>query len=114
MKWGSSVVVSANAADALARAAARVREQLGRDTADLALLFVSNHFRDAFPRMPSLLQEHLPANVLVGCSAGGVIGGGEEVENQPAVSLTAAHLPGVKVHALYTDTQDLPDADASL
>lgn len=112
MKWASSVAASANLSDCIAQAADDVRRRLGRDSADLALVFVSHHFRDAFERVPALVQEHLPARVLVGCSGGGVIGGGVEVENQPAISLTAAALPGVQVRAHHSDTQDLPDEDA--
>lgn len=98
-------------ADSIARAAGVVRAQVGA-SADLVFVFVSHHFREVFDRVASLVQEHLPARVLVGCSAGGVVGGGEEVENEPAVSLTAARLPGVELRPIHTDTQDLPDADA--
>lgn len=112
MKWASSLATSANASESIAQAASAIRAELGGD-ADLALVFVSHHYRDAFERIPSLVQEHLPARVLAGCSAGGVIGGGVEVEDRPAISLTAARLPGVQVKALYTDTQDLPDEDAA-
>ena len=37
----------------------------------------------------------LGGGLLLGCSAGGVIGGGRELEEQPGLSLTAAALPGV-------------------
>jgi small ligand-binding sensory domain FIST len=112
MKWASSVGASARLSDCIAQAAAAVRLRLKAATADLALVFASHHFRDAFDHLPALVQEHLPSRVLVGCSAAGVIGGGEEVEHEPAVSLTAALLPGVQVRSLYSDTLDLPDPDA--
>jgi small ligand-binding sensory domain FIST len=112
MKWASSVVSTANLGEAVARAAAAVRTSLGGETADLCLVFVSPHFKEAYERIPSLVQEHLPARVLAGCSAGGVIGGGVEVENQPALALVAARLPDVRVQAIFTDTQGLPDDDA--
>ena len=33
--------------------------------------------------------------MLIGCSGGGIIGGGEEVEHRPALSVTLAKLPAV-------------------
>jgi small ligand-binding sensory domain FIST len=48
---------------------------------------------------------------VIGCSAGGVIGGGKEIEEQPAVSLTAAILPGVHVSPFQVQQDQLPDAD---
>lgn len=50
--------------------------------------------------------------VLAGCTAMGVVGGGHEVEQRAAISLVAAHLPGVEVHATWRGCRDLPDEDA--
>ena len=44
---------------------------------------------------PELLAEKLGAKVLIGCSAAGVIGGGQEVERRPGIAISAAILPGV-------------------
>jgi small ligand-binding sensory domain FIST len=41
-----------------------------------------------------------------------VIGGGEEEEDVPALSLTCASMPGVDVIPIFTDGLDLPDGDA--
>src|SRR5205823_5528245 len=43
--------------------------------------------------------------------AGGVIGGGREVEQHPGLSMTAAVLPGVEVNAFHIDTSALPERD---
>ena len=50
--------------------------------------------------------------MLFGCSAGGVIGGGREVENRAGISLTVAHLPGVEMSPFHVEGDDLPDMDA--
>jgi small ligand-binding sensory domain FIST len=65
-----------------------------------------------------LLTEKLSVPVLIGCSGGGVIGttvGGEtqELEAEPAISLTLAHLPGVKVQVFHVVAEELPDLDSS-
>src|SRR5204863_162585 len=48
---------------------------------------------------------------LIGCTAGGVIGGGHEVEERPAVSLTVAQLPDVDVTPFVVHQEGLPDPD---
>ena len=113
MKWASSSASSANMSEALRHVAEDVRHQLGEHVPDLALLFVSKDFAASYEHAVRLLREYLPFKLLVGCSAGGIIGGGHEMENKPAVSLTAAVLPNVDIKTVYTDTQDLPDEDAS-
>jgi len=78
---------------------------------DLLVAFVSPHFADQYDRLPALVRSAAGAGLLLGCSAGGVIGGGSEVEAGPALSLTAAILPGVKIAPVYIDPQGLPDAE---
>ena len=113
MQWASSVASGAILGDNLARAAEDVQQQLGGARPNLLMAFVSAHFMDAYPYLPDLLRHHLPHDVLAGCSASGVIGGGREIENQPAVSLTAAVLPDVRLQTRHTETDALPDADAA-
>lgn len=112
MIWSSSAVRGSNAAEMIRKLADEIRVPLGNHAIDLAVFFVSPHFSDTFEQLPALLQEHIPARVLIGCSAGGVLGGGVELENEPAMSLTVAHLPGVKIHSIVNDTEDVPDDDA--
>ncbi|MEB3179843.1 MAG: FIST N-terminal domain-containing protein [Nostocaceae cyanobacterium] len=83
---------------------------------DLGLVFISSAFASEYSRLLPLLQERLPdIKVLIGCSGGGVIGmtptGAEEMETQPALSLTLAHLPGVEVQAFHVMGDNLPDLD---
>jgi small ligand-binding sensory domain FIST len=113
MKWASAMGLDADWSTAVDSAAVRVRAGLGAESPDLLLAFVSPHFRSAYGQIAARLRETLPAGVFCGCSAIGVIGGGREVEQAPAVSLIGASLPGVTVRPYFTDTVDLPDEDAS-
>ena len=113
MIWSSHAVRGTNPAEMIRRLAAEIGPAFGNHAIDLAVFFVSPHFRDSFEKLPAMLQEHLPARVLIGCSAGGVVGGGIELENEPAMSLTAAHLPHVKIFPIANDTENIPDADAA-
>lgn len=113
MRWASSVAAGVNLSECAQQAAYEIRTQLGGETPDLVIAFISPHFKSSFGQLPALLQEHLPSNHLIGCSAGGVIGGGLEIENRPALSITAALLPDVQIHPIHSDTSDLPDEDAA-
>ncbi len=91
--------------------ARNVKESLGDLPAHLSVIFVSPQFKGEYARVPELLRKHLDPGMLLGCSGGGIIGGGAEAEQKAAVSLTAAHLPDVEIQPIYSDTMDLPDQD---
>jgi small ligand-binding sensory domain FIST len=58
------------------------------------------------------VRERLGRPVTIGCAAGGVIGGGREHEDAPALSLLAGSAPGTAIHPFRVEDSDLPDADA--
>jgi small ligand-binding sensory domain FIST len=110
MKWATAISRKTYFEDALLECAKEIRESLGSGPVTLAIAFVTPHFAHFYDRLHEVLEEPLgPANLL-GCSAGGVIGGGEEVERLPAVTLTAARLPDVTVRSFHLD-DPLPDLD---
>jgi len=74
--------------------------------------FVSPHHAAGFAHVPALIAAELGSGLLIGCSAGGVIGGGKEIEQRPGFSLTAATLPGVTVRPLQLETDALPSPTA--
>jgi len=102
MKWASAASKDADLDRAIVEAAAAVRVGLGGD-ADFAVVFVSAHHARGYERIPDAVGAALGCRVLVGCSAGGVIGGGREVEDAPGFSLTAARLPGADLAAFHLD-----------
>ena len=64
-------------------------------------MFVYSSQTDQYPAMAKAIAECYPDVALVGCSAAGVVGGGHEIEHEPALSLTAAVLPGVQVEVFH-------------
>ncbi len=85
--------------------------------ADLGLVFISSAFTSEYSRLLPLLAERLSVPVLIGCSGGGVIGTSpwgqtQELEAEPALSLTLAHLPGVNVQPFHIVAEELPDLDS--
>ena len=112
MKLASAVSEQPSLDAAVDECASSVQQGLGEVIPDLAVIFLSNHFGAEYERVPALLRERLGEALLFGCSAGGVIGGGKEVENRPGLSLTVAHMPGVDMVPFHADADDLPDMDA--
>ncbi|ADI63749.1 FIST signal transduction protein [Trichormus azollae] len=86
--------------------------------ADLGLVFISSAFTSEYSRLLPLLTEKLSVPMLIGCSAAGVVGTKsgnktQEIESEPAISLTLAHLPGVDIRAFHILGDQLPDLDCS-
>ena len=112
MQWASAISELTDLDDALAECAAVIREQLPGPP-DLAVAFVSPHYSAGYGRLGETLNGLLAARHLFGCSGGGIIGAGQEVEQRPALSLTAGTLPGVEIVGRHLEDERLPDLDAA-
>lgn len=108
MKWASAVAADADLVAAIAQAADEVDAELDGQKPDLLVVFPSPHYASGFDRIPEILAARFGAGLLIGCSAGGVIGGGHEIEQRPGLSLTAATLPGVRLMPFHVDSTTLP------
>lgn len=94
MRWASSLSRRAITAAAFREAAEALAPELQGAAPDLLLAFLSPEHVGGSLQLAALAEELFPGALLVGCSAGGVIGGAREAEAGPALSLTAAALPG--------------------
>jgi small ligand-binding sensory domain FIST len=103
MRWASALSTNAETNAALGEATAIVRRDLDGARADLLMAFVSAHHAPRYELVLSALRESFPEARLAGCSAAGVIGAGQEAEARPALSLTAAWLPGVQLAVAQGD-----------
>lgn len=112
MKWASTVYTGSTDIQGLDSAIEKLLQDLDAEQCDLLFLFVSPHFKSQYSQIAERILVRLSPTTMIGCSGMAVIGGGEEVEHAPALSLIAATLPGVTCHAVYTDAVDLPDNDA--
>ena len=91
MKASAALVVGdVGTEEAAVRAALEARDGLGELAPDLAVVFVSRHYRREAAYFLRALNEMLGHVPLIGCAAESVIGGGQEVEDAPAVSLWLA------------------------
>ncbi|HEX2728886.1 MAG TPA: FIST N-terminal domain-containing protein, partial [Rubrobacteraceae bacterium] len=110
MKWATTISHKTSMDDAVLECAEGVTRDLGPGPVSLAFAFVTPHFAQFHGRIPELLQRYLGPATFLGCSGGGVIGGGEEVERAPALTLVAARLPDVRITPFYV-SGPLPDLD---
>lgn len=116
MKWANALSTRPSLEAAVKEVIASVKQQLDGD-ADLAIIFISSAFTSEYSRLMPLLEEQLSVPVLIGCGGGGVVGmnadrEAQEIENVPALSLTLAQLPDVKVTAFHIPLENLPDLDS--
>ena len=116
MKWASALSENTSLEPAIAECVAALQEQLDDVTPDLAVVFASHHYREAYDAIPGLVQNRLgslsKSPLVLGCSGGGIIGNGLEVEQRAALSITAASLPEVTLDAFHLEGDQLPDLDA--
>lgn len=73
----------------------------------LAVLFASAFHEPHFGDLVARAYRETGADVLIGCSGQGIIGGQEEVEAQPALALLALSLPGATFRPVRLTQQDL-------
>ncbi len=84
---------------------------------DLGIIFISSAFASDYPRLMPLLLDKLPLPCVIGCGGGGIIGmtnqqQPQEIEGNPALSLTVANLPNVEITPFKIDSEELPDLDS--
>lgn len=111
MRFATAISTAANLETACLEAAERARRDLGAGRIDLCIVFVAAGY-PACEQVPQILGDALAPATLFGCTGGGILGGGDEVEGQLAVSITLARLPRVQIHAALVTDADLPDPDA--
>ncbi|MCH7738440.1 MAG: FIST C-terminal domain-containing protein [Chloroflexi bacterium] len=112
MIWTSSLSEQPVLDDAIAECGAAIKTSVGGEALDLAVAFISPHYEDSYDRVADLMAETLGAKHVFGCSGGGVIGNGMEIEQRAGISITAAILPKVDINPFHLQADRLPDMDA--
>jgi len=117
MEWVNAISTRLSLESAISEVTERIQQQLS-GSPDLGILFISSAYASEYPRLVPLLLEQLPISVLIGSGGGGIIGMDpdnqvQEIEGNPALSLTVAHLPGVNIQGFHISNDQLPDLDSS-
>ena len=114
-RWTNAISTRLSLEAAVREVTERVRQSLPTPP-DLAVVTISSAYASEYSRLVPLLLEQLPCKELIGCGGGGIIGTDArkvacEVESAPALSLSAAWLPGVDVQTFHISAERLPDLD---
>ena len=107
MRFTSGISDAVNAQEAAETVCRHVLDQLAGSTCDLACVFASTIYRTSWPSLLTDIHERLKPAALIGCSGSGIIGGGQELEWVPAISIVAAHLPGVRLFPFVVTPNEL-------
>ncbi|MFQ5749066.1 MAG: histidine kinase, partial [Planctomycetota bacterium] len=84
--------------DAVREACDQVTGQIGSNP-DVALAFFTMHHAAQAARILEGMRGHLGADLVVGVTASGVIGAGQDVQMGPGFSIWSARRPGTRARA---------------
>ncbi len=108
MKWASSISDSEDLKTAVLATSREIKAHLGNQKPDILFVFVSPQHSKDWHELSSWLYESLSPKHLIGCSGGGIVGNGEEIERRAALSVTAAILPEVEIVPIHFQNDALP------
>jgi small ligand-binding sensory domain FIST len=97
MPFAASLSRATNTSDAIRSVTEEVRGALRGAEPDISFLFVNHAHQDSFSQLASRICEATGTKVLIGCTGETIIGGQEEIESGPALSLWSAILPGARI-----------------
>ena len=109
---GSGLAIGGDARGAAVEAALHAREGLDGERADLAVVFVAGAHVAAAVATLEGVHEALAPEALVGCGAGGVLGGRREVETGTAVAVWAAALGEGSAETFHATAEQLDEGIA--
>lgn len=108
--FASALLRRPRGGDAIAAACDRALAQLGGKP-DLAVLFASHHYGPGFGPLVEQAHERLDG-LLIGATAESIVGVGEEIEDEPALSLWLARLPGATIRAMRLEFERTSEGGA--
>jgi small ligand-binding sensory domain FIST len=108
LRFASALSTSGDLEQAADEIVQRALEQLG-GTPDLAVLFASHLYGDQLDRLPGRICRQLGSDRLIGCCGESIVGQAVEVEQQPALSLWLARLPGAQATLMSLEFERTAD-----
>ena len=113
MSFASAIGLGSRLDAAVSEAVEQLRGESGESHYDIAIAFVSAAYGPSIEQLPQMLRPHLGDCLLLGCNAGGLIGGGSEEEEEPGVALLCGRLPDAVLTAIHLEQATLPPLSAS-
>ncbi|MGQ0679447.1 MAG: FIST signal transduction protein [Actinomycetota bacterium] len=109
IRIGAGVSTQSNPSSAALEALDAARTALGGQPANLGFIFCSSHPAESMDLIVKALSPSLEGTTVIGCTTQTAIGGGREIEDQPAVSVWLGHLPGAELAPFELDVAETPD-----
>ena len=106
MRFATALSLESDAVTAVERLIRQIEERMGPAPIDLALVFLSASHAQQAAHIAQQLRAAFTPRVLLGCTAEGVIGSQHEIEHETAITVLAAHLPGVQLAPFYLDPNE--------
>lgn len=75
----------------------------------LVCVFVSHHHSGHFETLADQLQSRLNAKMVIGCTGESIVGGSVESEDEPALSVWCAVVPGATLTSFQLTFEETPD-----
>lgn len=113
MRFASALALDPELDAAVVKALQQLAAGAVASSPDLVVAFASAAYGQAVERLPRLLAPWLGDGLLIGCNAGGLIGGGSEEEEEPGVALLAGRLGDATLTALHVEQAAMPPVGAS-
>src|SRR6185295_10894410 len=113
MSFTSAIGLGARLDAAVTEVAEQLHGESTEASHDVAIAFVSAAYGSAIEKLPQMLRPHLGDCLLLGCNAGGLIGGGSEEEEEPGVALLCGRLPDAVLTGIHLEQATLPPLSAS-
>lgn len=108
MKWASAGSGASSLDRAVEESVERLRREFGGVEPDIVFAFAADHAPDDVARLQSALQPWLSDGLLLGATAAGVIGGGQELEAGPALALLAGIAGDAEFTLTHLEQDQLP------
>ncbi len=90
----------------------KVKTAFAGKSCDLVIFFVSESYSEFNAEIfTQILSEELSCQASLGCNTSGVIGENKEIEMEPAITVLAMHLPGVKLQPFYFSSRDVQSTE---
>lgn len=109
--FGSAIETRLESTDVARQLVDDVMASLDGCPPHVCMLFASAHFEDRLSAIADEIAEALPTRALIGSTGRTVIRDHQEYENQPSISLWAAHMPGAHVASFHLSQSDLERLD---
>jgi small ligand-binding sensory domain FIST len=109
VRVGVGISESFDAVEAFTDAARDAARALDGEPCDLCLVFAGAPHLGRGKWVLSAVHENLSPRHLIGCGAGGVVGGGREIEEGPAAVVWAAAMPEAEIATHHFETEQTAD-----